>query len=323
MDMVHDRMERRASPPALTGETPTSLFFIRANPLKQTSQSTMASPPAKCSCHSLAGTYAGKLPRGAAKLNCCRKFQDVPHRQRRYPLPSKMKRGSSAHLTVRPLTPDLWPAFEDLFGKNGACNGCWCMYWRIGAAYRKLPGAQNKAAFREIVKRGPPPGLVAFDGDVAVGWCQLTPRDALPGLDRVWRLGARGPCSCLVHLVLLRARRLPQTGRHIGIDLSGVKGRQACRCGRRRGLSAGCGQDSQLLVDWIRHYIQTRWLQSRRPPCASPSNHASCSEDNRMMARVPLIARRRPSDHGVRSRRVYGATLSEAPTSRSRAVIHN
>ena len=23
-------------------------------------------------------------------------------------------------LTIRPLTPDLWPAFEDLFGKHGA-----------------------------------------------------------------------------------------------------------------------------------------------------------------------------------------------------------
>jgi GNAT superfamily N-acetyltransferase len=30
--------------------------------------------------------------------------------------------------------------------------------------------------------------LVAFDGDVAVGWCQLTPRDELPWLDRAWRL---------------------------------------------------------------------------------------------------------------------------------------
>jgi GNAT superfamily N-acetyltransferase len=38
------------------------------------------------------------------------------------------------------------------------------------------------------VKRGPPPGLVALDGDLAVGWCQLTPRDALPWLDRAWRL---------------------------------------------------------------------------------------------------------------------------------------
>jgi len=91
-------------------------------------------------------------------------------------------------LDIRPLTADLWPAFEDLFGKNGACSGCWCMYWRIGAAYRKRPREKNRAAFRRIVKNGPPPGLLAFDGDVAVGWCQLTPRCALPWLDRQWRL---------------------------------------------------------------------------------------------------------------------------------------
>jgi GNAT superfamily N-acetyltransferase len=30
--------------------------------------------------------------------------------------------------------------------------------------------------------------LLAFDGAVAVGWCQLTPRDALAWLDRAWRL---------------------------------------------------------------------------------------------------------------------------------------
>jgi GNAT superfamily N-acetyltransferase len=55
-------------------------------------------------------------------------------------------------------------------------------------AYRKRPHEENRAAFREVVKRGPPPGLLAFDGDMAVGWCQLTPRDALPWLDRTWRL---------------------------------------------------------------------------------------------------------------------------------------
>jgi GNAT superfamily N-acetyltransferase len=30
--------------------------------------------------------------------------------------------------------------------------------------------------------------LLAFDGDLPVGWCQLTERDALPWLDRTWRL---------------------------------------------------------------------------------------------------------------------------------------
>jgi hypothetical protein len=91
-------------------------------------------------------------------------------------------------LIVRPLTPELWPALEELFGKRGACGGCWCMYFRIGAAYRRQSAAHNRAAFHEIVAHGPPPGLLAFDGDLAVGWCQLTPRDALPYLDRISRL---------------------------------------------------------------------------------------------------------------------------------------
>ena len=68
--------------------------------------------------------------------------------------------------TTRWLTPDLWPALEDLFAGKGACGGCWCMYWRIGRAYRNRPRNQNKAASREVVK-GAPPGLLAFDGDVA------------------------------------------------------------------------------------------------------------------------------------------------------------
>lgn len=86
-------------------------------------------------------------------------------------------------LTIRPLTPELWPQFEDLFGANGACAGCWCMWWRVTRSQSR-PGAGNKAAFKKIVAKGPPPGLVALDGDIAVGWCQLTPRADLPSLDR-------------------------------------------------------------------------------------------------------------------------------------------
>jgi GNAT superfamily N-acetyltransferase len=89
-------------------------------------------------------------------------------------------------LTILPLTRDLWPALEGLFGKAGASNGRWCMYWRIGGAYRKNPRGANRDALQQIVKRGSPPGLVAFDRDLPVGWCQLTPRDALPWLDRMW-----------------------------------------------------------------------------------------------------------------------------------------
>jgi GNAT superfamily N-acetyltransferase len=88
------------------------------------------------------------------------------------------------NLTIQPLTPSLWPALEALFGKGGASNGCWCMYWRIGPEYHKRPRENNRIAFRKIVKQGPPPGLLAFDGDLAVGWCQLTPRQDLRWLNR-------------------------------------------------------------------------------------------------------------------------------------------
>jgi GNAT superfamily N-acetyltransferase len=90
-------------------------------------------------------------------------------------------------LRILPLTTEHWPALEDLFGEGGACNGCWCMYWRIGNAYRRRPPEMNKGNFRTVVKQGPPPGLIALDGALAVGWCQLTRRDALPWLDRAWR----------------------------------------------------------------------------------------------------------------------------------------
>jgi GNAT superfamily N-acetyltransferase len=58
------------------------------------------------------------------------------------------------------------------------------MYWRIGPEYHKRPREKNRIAFRKIVKHGPPPGLLAFDGERPVGWCQLTPRLDLNWLSR-------------------------------------------------------------------------------------------------------------------------------------------
>jgi GNAT superfamily N-acetyltransferase len=84
--------------------------------------------------------------------------------------------------TIRALTAEHWPALEDLFGKPGASNGCWCMYWRIGPHYHQRPREQNKTALRELVDAGPPPGLLAFDGDLPVGWCELAPRAELAWL---------------------------------------------------------------------------------------------------------------------------------------------
>ena len=91
----------------------------------------------------------------------------------------------STPLRIVPLTLDLWPALTDLFDTKGPCSRCWCMYWRIGPAYRRKAPETNRAAFRAIVRDGPPPGLIALSGDEAVGWCQVTQRDAVPWIDRV------------------------------------------------------------------------------------------------------------------------------------------
>jgi GNAT superfamily N-acetyltransferase len=95
---------------------------------------------------------------------------------------------ASTPLSIRPLTPEVWPALEDLFGARGPAARCWCMYPLIGAAYRRRTGDENRAVSRKIVESGPPPGLLAFHGALAVGWCRLSPRDAVPALDRMWRL---------------------------------------------------------------------------------------------------------------------------------------
>jgi hypothetical protein len=51
-------------------------------------------------------------------------------------------------LTTRPLTPKLWRAFEDLFGKAGACNGCWCMYWQEDRDRMFMSGYMGKLTKR-------------------------------------------------------------------------------------------------------------------------------------------------------------------------------
>jgi GNAT superfamily N-acetyltransferase len=88
-------------------------------------------------------------------------------------------------LSFHPLSPDRWDDVEALFGERGACAGCWCMYWRLGAKeYSAGKGPENRAAFRRIVQRGDEPGVLAYAGDEPVGWCALAPREAYPRLDR-------------------------------------------------------------------------------------------------------------------------------------------
>jgi GNAT superfamily N-acetyltransferase len=89
-------------------------------------------------------------------------------------------------LTIRPLTPALWPEFERLFGERGACGGCWCMTWRLerGEKWEDVKGAPAKRRMKSLVLASRAHGLLAFDGGEPVGWCALGRRTGFARLDR-------------------------------------------------------------------------------------------------------------------------------------------
>jgi len=90
----------------------------------------------------------------------------------------------SQGLSVQPLTPERWDDFEKLFGKRGACGGCWCMLWRLSRSqFDQQKGNGNRRAMKRVVKAGPP-GLLAYVDGETVGWCSVAPREEFPGLQR-------------------------------------------------------------------------------------------------------------------------------------------
>jgi GNAT superfamily N-acetyltransferase len=101
---------------------------------------------------------------------------------------AKTDRADAAKLTVRLLREDDWPAIEELFGSNGACGGCWCMWWRVprgGKLWAEMKGKKNRAAFRKLVEHRDVYGVLAFCGDQPVGWCSFGPRRSYVRLETV------------------------------------------------------------------------------------------------------------------------------------------
>ena len=88
-------------------------------------------------------------------------------------------------LTISPLTPALWPDFENLFGPRGAYGGCWCMWWRVTRKeFESCQGEKNRRSFRKIVDSGKVTGLLGYINNQAVGWCSVAPREQFSSLER-------------------------------------------------------------------------------------------------------------------------------------------
>ena len=81
-------------------------------------------------------------------------------------------------MEVHPVTPDRWEDLVRLFGPNGACAGCWCMWFRqTQREHRSRGNDGNRRAMKRIVAEGRVPGLLAYVDGRPAGWCSLAPRE--------------------------------------------------------------------------------------------------------------------------------------------------
>lgn len=88
-------------------------------------------------------------------------------------------------LEFHPLAPERWPDLEKLFGQRGASGGCWCMWWRMPRSrFQQQKGENNKKAFKNIVKSGDIPGILAYADGQPIAWCSVAPRETFSVLER-------------------------------------------------------------------------------------------------------------------------------------------
>ncbi|MBX2802397.1 MAG: hypothetical protein KTR31_32255 [Myxococcales bacterium] len=88
-------------------------------------------------------------------------------------------------LTIRALTPewtDAWLAFFDgpAFADNPGWSGCYCRCFLFGgggfdAFDAACASGENRAAMEPKLRAGEVDGLLAFEGEQAVGWVHLGP----------------------------------------------------------------------------------------------------------------------------------------------------
>lgn len=105
--------------------------------------------------------------------------------------------GMEAKIRVRDLDVHDWKLVERLFGRSGACGGCWCMHWRMpkGADWEREKGERNRRALKGLVEAGRVHAVLAFAGEEPVGWCCLGPRSDFARLERSRVLKSDAPAN--------------------------------------------------------------------------------------------------------------------------------
>ena len=136
-------------------------------------------------------------------------------------------KSTGIEMKFAPVTKDKWSNFETLFGRRGACGGCWCMLWRLTRKeFERQKGTGNRQAMKAIIQSGKTPGILGIIKGQPVAWCSVAPREHFPSLGRsrilrplddlpVWSI------TCL--FVETSFRRMGVSGRMIRAAVEHVK----------------------------------------------------------------------------------------------------
>jgi GNAT superfamily N-acetyltransferase len=82
-----------------------------------------------------------------------------------------------AGVRIEPLTASTWDALASFFMEGGDPRWCWCQFQRMRSkdmSAAKVPELRERLHDQALSDQ--PPGLVAFEGERAVGWVSLGPR---------------------------------------------------------------------------------------------------------------------------------------------------
>jgi ribosomal protein S18 acetylase RimI-like enzyme len=83
---------------------------------------------------------------------------------------------------VHPLTPDRFADLAAVFEEGGDPKWCWCQFYRVRGLDWTSNAAVNRGRLETLTRDGPPPGLVAYLGERAVGWVSLAERESFDRL---------------------------------------------------------------------------------------------------------------------------------------------
>lgn len=96
-------------------------------------------------------------------------------------MPGSQNDSPPGDLQIRPVTADRWEDLVALFETSPVMSRCWCMSPRLRAREFNRFDAEarrrNREMMHDLVAAGTIPGLLAYMGDLPVGWVSIGPRE--------------------------------------------------------------------------------------------------------------------------------------------------